>query len=178
MQTIQVLDRNFDIFIQEDKILSRVKTLAESINQDYAGKSVVFVAVLNGSFMLASDLMKQINLDCRIEFIKASSYAGTQSTGSIKELIGLKGDIAGHHVVIIEDIIDTGLTIDYIINLLQEKNPESIEVCSLLLKPEALQVDLKPKYIGFEAENKFLLGYGLDYDGFGRNLKHIYVEKS
>ena len=178
MQTIQVLGRTFDIFIQEDKILSMVKTLAESINQDYAGKPVVFVAVLNGSFMLASDLMKQINLACRLEFIKTSSYAGTQSTGSIKELIGLKGDIKGHHVVIIEDIIDTGLTIDYIINLLQEKNPESIEVCSLLLKPEALQVDLKPKYIGFEVENKFLLGYGLDYDGFGRNLKHIYVEKS
>jgi hypoxanthine phosphoribosyltransferase len=177
MPSIQVLDRNFDIFIQEDKILNRVKTLAESINQDYAGKPVVFVAVLNGSFMLASDLMKQIELECRIEFIKASSYTGTQSTGNIKELIGLKGDIAGHHVLIIEDIIDTGLTIDYIINSLKEKNPESIEVCSLLLKPEALQVDLKPKYIGFEVENKFLLGYGLDYDGFGRNLKHIYIEK-
>ena len=178
MPSIQVLDRNFDIFIQEDKILNRVKTLAESINHDYAGKPIVFVAVLNGSFMLASDLMKQINLACRIEFIKASSYAGIKSTGSIKELIGLKGDIAGHHVVIIEDIIDTGLTIDYIINLLKEKNPLSIEVCSLLLKPEALKVDLQPKYIGFEVENKFLLGYGLDYDGFGRNLKHIYVEKS
>ena len=178
MPSIQVLDRNFDIFIQEDKILNRVKTLAESINHDYAGKPVVFVAVLNGSFMLASDLMKQINLACRIEFIKASSCAGIQSTCSIWASIGIKGDIARHHVVIIEDIIDTGLTIDYIIHLLKEKNPLSIEVCSLLLKPEALKVDLQPKYIGFEVENKFLLGYGLDYDGFGRNLKHIYVEKT
>ncbi|MCX6187791.1 MAG: hypoxanthine phosphoribosyltransferase [Bacteroidetes bacterium] len=177
MNQIKILDREFEIFIKEDEISKRIDVLTEQINSDYLGKSILFIAILNGSFMFASDLFKRIsNVNCRIEFIKASSYVGTQSIGNINQLIGLKTNIENENVIIIEDIIDTGLTIDFIINSLKEKHPANINVCSLLLKPKALQVKINPKYIGFEVENKFLVGYGLDYDGYGRNLRHIYAE--
>ncbi len=174
MYKINILDRSFEPIINEDFIQNAIKKIAVQINE--SAQNPLFIAVLNGSFIFASDLLKEITIPCQIEFIKVKSYAGTQSSGKVQELIGLSQSIEGRQVILLEDIIDTGLTLDYLLKELRKQNPESIKIGSLMLKPTALKVDIKPDYVGFEVENHFLVGYGLDYNGYGRNLKNIYKE--
>jgi len=171
---IQVLDKSFEEFITRDEIDRKIQSLGKTLNETYAGKEVVFLAVLNGAFMFTSDLMKRINLDCEISFVKMSSYEGTKTTGRVEELIGLNTDIRNKHVIIIEDIVDTGYTIDKIISLLDGKGVESVGVCTLLYKPDAFKGQDKPEFVGFSIPNAFVVGYGLDYDEKGRNLDAIY----
>lgn len=175
---IQVLDKSFEVFITAHEIQDEVKSLAQQINSDYAGKDVVFIAVLNGAFMFAADLMKSITIESEISFIKVSSYEGTETTGRVDELIGLNCDLRGKEVVIIEDIIDTGITIDKVAALLRLENASSVRVCALLYKPDAFTGMEKPDYIGFSIPNAFVVGYGLDYNQKGRNLDAIYQLKT
>ena len=162
MENIQVLDRKFTISIKEEEILKQVDRLAKEINHDLAGKNPLFLSVLNGAFMFTSDLMKRITIPCEIQFVKLSSYEGMDTTGKVKKMIGLNSDIKGRTVVIVEDIIDTGITMK---NLLEE----------LLVKPDKLKVDLDLKYVAMRIPNGFIVGYGLDYDGYGRNYPNIYT---
>lgn len=178
MDSIQLHDKTFVPYLSEQEIHDAVVRLANQINLDYQGKDLVFLSVLNGSFMFTADLMKHIQLPCEISFMKVSSYQGTESTGRVDELIGLNSSIVGKHVILLEDIVDTGVTIDKIIKLLQIQHPESIEVCSILYKKEAHIGTNAPKYFGFEIPNKFVVGYGLDYDQHGRNLPAIYQLKN
>jgi len=174
---MKVLDKTFEVFITKEEIAKEVASLAKEINKDYHGEEVIFVAVLNGSFMFASDLMKEIELVSEISFIKMSSYHGTESTGRVDELIGLNNDVTEKNIVIVEDIIDSGLTMNKIISLLEMESPKSVKICSLLYKPEAFKGKHKPDYIGFSIPNAFVVGYGLDYDEKGRNLDSIYQIK-
>jgi len=174
---IQVLDKTFEVFIGREEIQKRVDSLAEQINADFNGEEVIFIAVLNGSFMFASDIMKCISLQSEISFIKMSSYQGTESTGRVDELIGLNNNLKGKNVVILEDIIDTGITIDKIISLMDDQHPKLVKICSLLYKPDAFKGQHKPDYIGFSIPNAFVVGYGLDYNEKGRNLDAIYQIK-
>ena len=178
MEHIQIHDKTFIPYLSQTDILSAVDNLAQQINKDYLGKDLIFLSVLNGAFMFTSDLMKGITLPCEISFMKVSSYAGTESTGRVDELIGLTSAIKDRHVIIIEDIVDTGITIDKVIKLLTTQEPSSIEVCATLFKKEAYRGQHPPKYFGFEIPNKFVVGYGLDYDQYGRNLPAIYQVKS
>lgn len=171
---MKVKDKEFSIFIKQADIQERVAELGKEISQDYEGKTPLFVAVLNGSFMFASDLMKSIEIPAEISFIKLNSYNRTHSTGKVKELIGLDENIFGRHLIIIEDIVDTGLTIKHMLEELRELGPKSIEIATLLHKKEATKEVLSLRYIGFEIPKKFVVGYGLDYDGQGRNLNDIY----
>jgi len=174
---IQVLDKTFEVFIEQHQIRNKVRSIASQINEGFLGEELVFIAVLNGAFMFASDLMKSITLDAEISFVKMSSYHGMESTGSVDELIGLSNDIKGKSVCIIEDIVDTGITIDKIISLLSLEQPKVIKVCSLLYKPDAFQGLHEPDYVGFSIPNTFVVGYGLDYNEKGRNLDAIYQIK-
>ena len=161
--------------IKEAEILQRVQAVADRINHDLAGKNPLFLAVLNGSFIFAADLMRRITIPCEISFVKLASYQGTTSTGTIKEVIGINEDLTGRTVVIVEDIVDTGLTMKRMVESLGTRNPESIHICTLLLKPDKLQVDLNIEYAAMEIPNEFIVGYGLDYDQQGRNLRDIYT---
>jgi hypoxanthine phosphoribosyltransferase len=174
---IQLLDKNFEEFITRDEIQMEVESLAEQINIDFTEKDVVFLAVLNGSFMFASDLMKSISIESEISFIKMSSYVGISTTGKVNELIGLNNDLTGKSVIILEDIIDSGITIDQIMVLLSEEGAKEIKICSLLYKPMAFKGTHKPDYIGFSISNSFVVGYGLDYNEKGRNLDSIFKIK-
>lgn len=174
---IQLNDKSFDIFIRKEEIDREIIRLAHSLNTAYKGKPVVFLIVLNGAFMFASDLVKKINLDCEVSFVKVSSYVGTTTSGRVDELIGLNTDIRNKHIVIIEDIVDTGITIDKITTLLQVERPSSIEICSLLFKKDAFKGNQTPHYIGFTIPDKFVVGYGLDYNEKGRNIEEIYQLK-
>ncbi len=175
METLQVKDKKFAVSIPEREILRQVKRVADEINRDLVETEPLFLAVLNGAFMFAADLMKEVKLPSEIQFIKLASYEGTTSTGSITEMIGLSVSVEGRDVVIVEDIIDSGLTMKHLIETLQQKNPRSISICSLLVKPGNLRLDLDVKYRCFDIPNDFILGYGLDYDGFGRNTRDIYT---
>ena len=175
MQTIQVRDKSFSLFISEKEILKEVKRIATQINKDYAGKEPVFLAVLNGSFIFASDLMKEVHLPCEISFVKLASYQGVNTTEKIREVIGLNVDLTDRPVIIVEDIVDTGLTMAHMLDVLKQQNPASIDICTLLLKPGKLQVDLNIRYCCLEIPNDFIVGYGLDYDGYGRNTRDIYT---
>lgn len=161
-------------FINEETVQKKLVVLAEQINNDYAGKSPVFLPVLNGSFIFASDLIKQITIDCRVSFVKVSSYAGTASTGQLKSLIGLEESLFNQHVLIIEDIVDTGLTLQRIVDELKTLGVRSVEVVALLRKRPAREKGLLVRYTGFDIDDDFVVGYGLDYDGLGRNLREIY----
>lgn len=174
MNEITVLDREFSIYITEDEIQSRITALAEKINEDLRGQDVLFFGVLNGVFLFAADLFRRITLNAQISFIKLASYDGTSSSGKIKELIGWNEDITGKTVIVLEDIVDTGYTLERVIGELKLRQAADIKVCALLFKPEAYLKDIPIDYIGFEIQNNFVVGYGLDYDGFGRNLKAIY----
>ncbi len=177
MSNIQLHDKIFVPYLTELEIQQAISRLADIINKDYQGKEVLFLSVLNGAFMFTSDLMKKITLDCEISFMKVSSYAGTESTGRIDELIGLNTSVTNRNIIILEDIVDTGITIDKVIKLLELQDPSSIEVCTILFKEEAYKGHHPPKYFGFEIPNKFVVGYGLDYDQLGRNLPEIYQVK-
>ena len=175
MDTIQVLDKKFRISIPEQEVLKRIEAVAEQINHDMAGKNPIFIAVLNGSFIFAADLMRRITIPCEISFVKLASYQGTTSTGKVKEVLGINESLAGRTVIILEDIVETGLTIKRMMETLGTRNPESIHVCTLLLKPQRLEVDIDVKYVALRIPNDFILGYGLDYNQQGRGLKDIYT---
>lgn len=174
---IQIHDKQFSLFIPSDYILNEVESLANRLEVDYKDKNPIFLVVLNGAFMFASDLLKFYNDNCDISFTKLSSYNGLKSTGTVEQQIELLIDIKDRHIIIVEDIVDTGLTIESLTKNLKHKNPASIEICSLLFKPEAFQGSIPPKYQGFVIANKFVVGYGLDYNEKGRNLKDLYQLK-
>jgi hypoxanthine phosphoribosyltransferase len=175
METIQIKDKRFRISIPEEEIKARVKAVAEQINKDMADKNPLFLCVLNGSFIFAADLMREITIPCEISFVKLASYAGTMSTGKVTEVIGINEDLSGRHIVIVEDIVDTGRTMQRMIETLGTRNPASIHICALLVKPEKLEVPLNIEYAALEIPNDFIVGYGLDYDQQGRNLRDIYT---
>jgi hypoxanthine phosphoribosyltransferase len=172
---IQLKDKTFDVLISERQLLDRIQEMATQISLDYAEKSPVFLAVLNGSFMFAADLLKSITIPCEISFVKVASYTATHTTGKLTQLIGLSEEVTGRHVIILEDIVDTGITIEGILHDLQTKEPLSVKIATLLHKPEAYIKQVPLDYIGFSIPNQFVLGYGLDYDQLGRNLKDLYV---
>ncbi|RNL50613.1 hypoxanthine phosphoribosyltransferase [Pedobacter jejuensis] len=175
MHKIKVEDKEFEIFLENDTLSKRIRLMGIQINVDYEGKCPLFIGVLNGSFLFLADLVKEINIPCEVAFIRVASYQGTTSTGEIKELIGLPDDIEGRDIIIVEDIVDTGLTLTHILKMINEKNPASVKVSSLLLKPAALKYNIDAlEYVGFEIPNEFVVGYGLDYNGLGRNLTDIY----
>lgn len=171
---IQVLDKKFEPYITSEKISEQIAVLGARINADYAGKKPLFIAILNGSFMFASDLFKELTIEAEICFIKLASYKGTKSTGNVITSIGLDMPLQDRHVIIVEDIVDTGKTLSEFLPQLVNQQPASLKIAALLHKPEALVHPLTIDYLGFSVPNKFLLGYGLDYDGLGRNLKEIY----
>ncbi|SES64233.1 hypoxanthine phosphoribosyltransferase [Prevotella sp. kh1p2] len=175
MSVVKIKDKTFKTFIPEEEILQRVKAVAEKINQDMEGKNPLFLAVLNGSFMFAADLMRFITIPSEISFVKLASYQGTTSTGKIKEVIGLNEDLHDRTVIIVEDIVDTGATMKQMIESLGTRGPKSVHICSLLVKPGKLQVPLNIEYAAMNIPNDFIVGYGLDYDQQGRNLRDIYT---
>jgi hypoxanthine phosphoribosyltransferase len=178
MAEVILKDKKFELFILEEVILKEIERVASDINRDMQGKEIFFICVLNGAFMFASDLMKRIDLPCEIGFIRLKSYQGTKTDGKIKEIHGLAENLENRHVVIVEDIIDTGHTMYYLLNQIKEKNPASVKIATLLFKPNALRADVKPDYAAIEIPDDFIVGYGLDYDGYGRNLRDIYKIKS
>ena len=174
MKTIKVRDKEFSISITAEEIQKTVSKIAEKINNDLQGKVPLFIVVLNGAFIFAADLFKKINIDCEVTFVKLSSYVGTETTSTVRELIGLDKAIKGRSVVIIEDIIDTGITMEYTIQKLKHFEAADVRIATLLFKPDAFQKHFKIDYIGMEIPNDFIVGYGLDYDGFARNYPDIY----
>lgn len=175
MSTIKIHDKTFRISYTEKEILEHVKAVADRLNKDMAGKKPLFLAVLNGSFIFAADLLRMIDIPCEISFVKLASYQGTMSTGKIKEVIGINEDLTGRTIVIVEDIVESGLTMKRMLESLGTRNPASIHICTLLLKPEKLKVDLNIEYAAMEIPNDFIVGYGLDYEQEGRNLRDIYT---
>ena len=172
--TIKIHDKTFVKTISRDEIEGEVKRVADRINNDYAGKRPLLLGVLNGSFMFVSELMKNLNIECEISFVKLSSYQGTNSTGVVREVLGLSESITGRDVIIVEDIVDTGYTMQNMLETLGTREPNSIEIASLFVKPARLQVPVDVKYSVFTIPDRFIVGYGLDYDGLGRNLPDIY----
>ncbi|MFW5832433.1 MAG: hypoxanthine phosphoribosyltransferase [Prolixibacteraceae bacterium] len=175
MKQVKIHDKTFELFIPYEKIRSVVEGMAEEMNKELAGKNPLFVCILNGSFMFAAELFKRISLvETEISFVKLASYNGDSSTGKVKQLIGLNENIEGRTVVILEDIVDSGLTIDNILEQLSRLKPREVLISTLLLKPDALKKKVQLDYVGLEIPNDFIVGYGLDYDGYGRNLIDIY----
>lgn len=174
MKKIKVNDKEFSLFLSSQDIAEKIARVAKSINQDLDGKNPLFLAVLNGSFMFASDLMKKIEIPSQISFIKLASYEGMQSGGKVREVFGLSEKIDGRVVVIVEDIVDSGRTMQQLLASLETRNPAEIRLATFLFKPKALQCDVKPDYVAFEIPDRFVVGYGLDYDGFGRNYPEVY----
>ncbi|MCG6186116.1 hypoxanthine phosphoribosyltransferase [Maribellus maritimus] len=175
MKQVKILDKEFKLFIPYEKIRSEVEKMAEKMNNELANKNPLFICILNGSFMFAAELFKRIDLlDSEITFVKLASYEGNKTTGNVKQLIGINERIEGRTVVVLEDIVDTGITIENILKQLEGMNPKEVKIATLLLKPDALQKQVQLDYIGLEIPNDFIVGYGLDYDGYGRNLIDIY----
>lgn len=177
MSVIKIHDREFVKTISAEEIAAQVKRVAGDINRDYAGKRPLLLGVLNGCFMFASDLMKNLEIECEISFVKFSSYEGADTTGTVKQLMGLSESIEGRDVIIVEDIVDTGLTMHKMLETLGESKPASLAIASLFLKPARLRVPVEVKYSAFEIPDRFIVGYGLDYDGLGRNLPDVYDVK-
>ena len=175
MSVVQIKDKKFKTSIPEADIKKAVKAVADRINKDMADKNPLFLAVLNGAFIFAADLMREITIPCEISFVKLASYQGTTSTGKITEVLGINEDLTGRTIVIVEDIVDTGLTMKRMVETLGTRHPESVHICAMLVKPDKLQVDLDIKYAAMSIPNDFIVGYGLDYDQQGRNLKDIYT---
>ena len=173
-KTIQVLDKTFAVSIPEEEIRRQVKRVADEISRDYEGREPVFLAVLNGSFIFAADLLRELSLPCEISFVKLSSYAGTETTNVVRELIGLDHPLDGRHVVIVEDIVDTGHTLRYTTQKLRDLRASDVRIATLFFKPNNFQYTYPVDYIGMEIGNEFIVGYGLDYDQQGRNLPDIY----
>ncbi|MCY7410038.1 MAG: hypoxanthine phosphoribosyltransferase [Chitinophagales bacterium] len=176
MDVVRVNDLEFRSYISNEMIQTRVKEIAQRINADLKNESPLFIGILNGSFMFAADLMKEVTIKSEITFVKLASYSGTESTGEVLTRIGLEKSVTGRTIVIVEDIIDSGKTIFEMLEILKKQKPARVIIATLLLKPAALLYKFNVEYIGFEVPNDFLVGYGLDYDGLGRNLKDIYVK--
>jgi hypoxanthine phosphoribosyltransferase len=172
---VRLHDKRFRPFIEKEEIAEAVKTIAERMNTDLKEKKPIFIIVLNGAFMFASDLLKNLHIDCEISFVKLSSYQGTKSTSVVRELIGLDKAVHNRTVVVIEDIIDSGITMKHTIQTLANLQAAEVKIASLLYKPKAFKGDYPIDYIGIEIPNDFIVGYGLDYDGLGRNLEEIYT---
>jgi len=175
MDTVRIYDKTFKLSCSEAEILRSVKAVADRLNRDMAGKNPLFMAVLNGSFIFAADLLRLVSIPCEVSFVRLASYQGTMSSGKIKEVIGINEDLAGRTVVIVEDIIETGLTVKRMIDTLSTRNPASVHVCTLLQKPEKLEADINIEYVAMRIPNDFIVGYGLDYNQQGRNLRDIYT---
>jgi len=172
--TIQIHDKHFEPFIKFEKIDQSIDQLAQRMNAELKDTTPLFLVILNGSFMFAADLLKKITIPCEISFVKLSSYVGTQSTEQVRELIGFNEEITGRTVIILEDIIDTGITMEKVLDRLERMGASEVKIATLLFKPSAFQKDFAIDYVGIEIPNDFIVGYGLDYDGQGRNLKDIY----
>lgn len=175
MNRIQLLDREFELSIPEKEVLAAIDKVAKAMTEDLKEKRPLMICVLNGSFMFASDLMKRLSFECEISFVKLASYAGMGTTGKVKQLIGLNESIEGRTVVLMEDIVDTGITICNIIEQVKLLKPKDVKVATMLFKPDACKNEVTLDYVGMEIPNDFIVGYGLDYDGYGRNLKDIYT---
>lgn len=178
MEEVSINGMNFSIFISDEQIEKALIRIADHLNKQFSSKNPVFVSVLNGAFMFTADLLKKITIPCEVSFVKLASYQGTQSSGIVKQLVGLTEDIENRSVIVLEDIVDTGFTMQDLLQQLGDKNPKEIILVTLLQKPDALQVPVKVHHVGFEIPNAFVVGYGLDLDGYGRNLPHIYQLKS
>lgn len=178
MDTIQIKDLTFQLSLSEAQIRQRVRQLGRDIRRDYAGKNPVFLVVLNGAFMFASDLLKEVEIECEVSFVRLASYVGTGSTGEVREIIGISTPLEQRHVIIVEDIVDTGITMKNMWARLSDYRPASIRLAALLVKPQNLKVNVNVDYTGFHIGNDFVVGYGLDYDGYGRNERNLYVLKS
>ncbi len=174
MAVINVHDKSFETYLSDEKIQQRVKEIAAAINKDYKGQKPLFISILNGSFMFAADLFKQLTIEAEICFIKLASYKGMKSSGKVITSIGLEEDLFGKDVIIVEDIVDTGKTLHRFLPKLVHQQPKSLKIATLLHKSEATEYPLVLDYVGFVIPNKFVVGYGLDYDGLGRNLREIY----
>ena len=175
MSTVKIKDKIFQTSITEEEIRQRVKVLGQRLSKDLEGKNPLFLSVLNGAFMFTADLLREMTIPCEVSFVKLASYEGTTSTGKVKEVIGINEDLTGRTVVIVEDIVESGKTMSRMIETLGTRNPASIHICSLFVKPEKLEVDLNIEYSAFEIPNAFIVGYGLDYDQQGRQLKEVYA---
>ncbi len=175
MEQVTIKDKTFVKSLPKEQIEARVAELAQEINQRFAGEKPVFLCVLNGAFVFAADLLRHVSLDCEVSFVKLASYSGISSTGKIREIMGLNVDVTGRPVIIVEDIVETGLTMRHMIDTLKAQNPKDIKVATLLNKPEKMKVDVPLDFIAFKIPNDFIVGYGLDYDGYGRNLADIYT---
>lgn len=174
MSIVKIKDKTFETSISEEEIRLRVRELAQRLSKDLEGKNPLLLAVLNGSFVFAADLMREMTIPCEISFVKLASYQGTTSTGKVKEVIGINENLNGRTVVIVEDIVESGKTMKRMIETLGTRNPSSVHICTLFVKPEKLEVDLHIEYAAFSIPNAFIVGYGLDYDQQGRGLKEIY----
>lgn len=174
MKKIQVKDLSFDLYISRSELNARLKELGEDISHDFQGEELVLLGVLNGAFIFMADLAREINLQVSCEFLKISSYSGTKTTGEVKSILGLSIDLKGKNVLVVEDIVDTGISMNYLISELSKHNPKRLAIATLLFKKEAFRFNYGLDYVGFEIPNKFVVGFGLDYDGFGRNLPDLY----
>lgn len=175
MSEIKILDKTFRIYIPQNDIEKAIQDVADSINVDMRGKNPVFVVVLNGAFMFAAELFKRINIDCEVCFVKLASYESTQSTGNVRQLMGIDKPLEGRNVVIVEDIVDTGHTINYTLDYLKDKNIADVKIATLFFKPKAYQYSYPLDYVAMDIENEFIVGYGLDYNQQGRNLPDVYI---
>ncbi len=171
---MQIHDQNFEIYISEEKINKRVSEIAKQVNEDYINKKPLFLSILNGAFIFTADLFREITIPAEVSFIKLKSYRKMESSGKIKELLGLEHNIFNRNIIIIEDVVDSGKTLNHVLEEFKDLGAKSIEILTLLYKPEAVKKTVPLKYIGFEIPDKFVVGYGLDYDEYGRNLKGIY----
>lgn len=174
MKKTKIKDLTFELFIPENQINDRVMVLAKEITRDFQGEDLILLGILNGSFIVMADLVRQIDLSINCEFIKISSYAGTETTGSVKSLLGLSIDLTGKNVLIVEDIVDTGISMNYLLSELSKNKPKRLSIVTLLFKKAAFRFNYEIDYVGFEIPDKFVVGYGLDYDGLGRNLPDLY----
>lgn len=177
MHSVQLKDKTFELYLNAESIQKEVIRIATAINQDYAQQPLLLICVLNGAFRFMGDLVTHMNIEAEVAFIKVASYEGTQSTGNLTEVMGLNTSLTDKHVILVEDIVDTGFTMAQLLQKFSEQKPASIEVATLLTKPECLKADVQPKYVGFEIPDKFVVGYGLDYDQSGRTLNGIYAIK-
>ena len=175
MGTVKIKDKSFRISIPEAEIKARVKALAQQISKDMGGKTPLLLGVLNGSFIFAADLMREMTIPCEISFVKLASYQGTTSTGKIKEVLGINENLSGRTVVIVEDIVESGQTMKQMVESLGTRNPASVHICTLFFKPDKLREELTLDYVAFRIPDDIIVGYGLDYDGLGRELKDIYT---
>lgn len=172
---IEIDEKNFELLLEYEQIKKRIRLLAIQLNVDFENRIPVFIGVLNGSFIFLADLIKEIHISSEVSFVKVSSYEGEKSKGKIKKEIGLQMSLKDRDVIIVEDIVDSGKTLQYLLKMINKENPASVNVCTLLLKPKSLKIQIDEiTYVGFEIPNEFVVGYGLDYNGLGRNLRDIY----